>query len=163
MINLEASDTTGWTALHFAMKQNFEEMVEVLAAAGADGNYKNMAGESPIEIALKEGNRAILKLYEETKQGVGRLALQEREREKEPEKRVGVLKEEGTADAEFTHKKFTQDELMLKLKLASMEEEKGKDEEPKEEHHMLSPRKLTAKFKSGHKDKEKITSPKKKH
>ena len=147
MINLEASDTTGWTALHFAMKQNFEEMVEVLASAGADGNYKNMAGDSPIDIALKGGNRAILKLYEDTVQGVGRLQKQERVREKEPEKQFGVLKEEGTADAVFTHKKFTEDELMMRLKLAEQElkqEQEQKAEKEKEHvHHALSPRRLT--------------------
>lgn len=142
MINLEASDTTGWTALHFAMQQNFEEMVEVLASAGADGSYKNMAGDSPIDIAMKEGNRAILKLYEDTVHGVGRLQKKEREREKEPEKKIGVLKEEGTADAEFTHKKFTQEELMLRLKLAE-QEEKEKSGKEEHHHHALSPRRLT--------------------
>jgi len=153
MINLEASDTTGWTALHFAMKSNFEEMVEVLAAAGADGNYKNMAGLSPIDIALKEGNKAILRLYEDTMKGVGRLEKQKREREKEPEKKVGVLKEEGTADAEFTHRKFTQDELMLKLKLAEQEER----EEKKEEHKKDKKEKKEDKKK----DKKTILSPRK--
>merc|ERR1712137_925787 len=131
MINTEASDSTGWTALHFAMNSGFEEMVEVLAAAGADGNYKNMAGDSPLDLALKMGNRAILRLYEETMEGKGRLEKKEREREKEPEKQVGVLKEkaEGTADAHFTHKKITQEELIAlekknieKKQKAAMEE-----------------------------------------
>ena len=66
MLNLESSDTTGWTALHFAMKDNFEDMVEVLAARGAVGTYKNMAGETALDIARKAGNFAILKLYEDT-------------------------------------------------------------------------------------------------
>merc|ERR1712137_1323706 len=131
MINTEASDSTGWTALHFAMNSGFEEMVEVLAAAGADGNYKNMAGDSPLDLALKMGNRAILRLYEETMEGKGRLEKKEREREKEPEKQVGVLKEkaEGTADAHFTHKKITQEESIAlekknieKKQKAAMEE-----------------------------------------
>ena len=34
MINIDASDFTGWTALHFAVQNRQEEMVEVLAEIG---------------------------------------------------------------------------------------------------------------------------------
>ena len=66
MLNLEASDTTGWTALHFAVKGNNEHMVEVLAAAGAVGTYKNMMGNTPLDLARNDGNMSIVKLYEDT-------------------------------------------------------------------------------------------------
>ena len=158
MINLEASDTTGWTALHFAVKNNFEEMVEVLAAAGADGDYKNMAGLSPLDIARKEGNLAIIKSYTTTAQGVGRLAKKEREREKEPEKKVGVLKEEGTSDAVFSHKKFNDNEIVA-LQMAALAEKQ--DKEKPAVLYTISPRKDKEKdVKSPGKEKD-IKSPRK--
>merc|ERR1711862_607407 len=64
--------------------------------------------------------------YELTAQGVGRLKKKEREREIEAEKQVGGLKEEGTSDAVFTHKKFNDNEIVA-LQMAALAEEKEKE------------------------------------
>ena len=62
-----------------------------MAAAGAVGTYKNMAGSTPLDLARSVGNLSIIKLYEETASGKGRLQKKERDREVEPEKQFGVL------------------------------------------------------------------------
>lgn len=63
-LNPDVTDITGWTALHFAMKNGNELTVEDLAAAGADAHVKNRKGETPIDIATDLGNMAIVKQFE---------------------------------------------------------------------------------------------------
>mmetsp|Transcript_711 Transcript_711/g.2527 ORF Transcript_711/g.2527 Transcript_711/m.2527 type:complete len:565 (-) Transcript_711:40-1734(-) len=63
-LNPDVTDITGWTALHFAMKNGNEFTVEDLAAAGADAHVKNRKGETPIDIATELGNMAIVKEFE---------------------------------------------------------------------------------------------------
>lgn len=53
---VDASDESGSTPLHYAAAQAGRKVAEVLIAAGADVNARNKDGTTPLAIALRRGN-----------------------------------------------------------------------------------------------------------
>ena len=57
-VNLNATDSHGWTALHYAAAPlelgtfDNDELVFVLGKAGAKLDIRNSAGETPLDLAL---------------------------------------------------------------------------------------------------------------
>ena len=61
-VNLQDKD--GYTALHYAIRWNFLEMVNYLLANGADVGQRNNAGESSFDMAKKYSKFTILPVLE---------------------------------------------------------------------------------------------------
>ena len=53
---------TGYTPLHAAVLSEKPELVELLLTYGADRNPKNDLGETPLDIAVRRNNEAIVKI-----------------------------------------------------------------------------------------------------
>lgn len=64
--NLNFKDTSGETALHYAIRSECFESVKILVEARADLNVKNKNGESPLILAAKNRNSEITKFLIET-------------------------------------------------------------------------------------------------
>jgi ankyrin repeat protein len=74
---LEAEDSTGRTALHWAAKRNRAEMATLLIAAGANTVSKTVHGETPLMLAALEGH---LGMVNPLAQHMDERGLQERSR-----------------------------------------------------------------------------------
>ena len=61
-VDVNAADRRGDTALHYAVRQSFESVIELLAARGADLNVKNRRDQTPLMLA--EINQPIPGSYE---------------------------------------------------------------------------------------------------
>jgi cytohesin len=57
--NIEATDSYGQTALHWATKYKSVEIVQLLLDAGADPSAKDEDGDTPLQNAQKNANPAI--------------------------------------------------------------------------------------------------------
>ena len=58
--NLEEQDKFGNTSLHYTAKNGCKEIVELLIYKNADVNFKNNAGETPLDIARNKETAALL-------------------------------------------------------------------------------------------------------
>ncbi|MBE86868.1 MAG: hypothetical protein CMO69_03935 [Verrucomicrobiales bacterium] len=58
--NLEEKDKFGNTSLHYTAKNGCKEIVELLIYKNADVNFKNNAGETPLDIARNKETAAFL-------------------------------------------------------------------------------------------------------
>jgi ankyrin repeat protein len=54
----------GWTPLHYAALQGSVEVTELLVEKGADRKVANMLGQTPADIAEREGNVGAATLLE---------------------------------------------------------------------------------------------------
>lgn len=62
--DMNAQDTQGWTALMWAAKDNYQDIVNLLLGKGADFKIKNRFGNTALKLARKEGNREIVQMLE---------------------------------------------------------------------------------------------------
>jgi ankyrin repeat protein len=66
---IEATNLTGFTALHHAAEAGSLEAARVLLAAGADPKHGNHQGQKPAERARQEGHTAVAELIEAAERG----------------------------------------------------------------------------------------------
>ncbi|XP_025420007.1 uncharacterized protein LOC112690247, partial [Sipha flava] len=60
---VNAKDKDGWTPLHYAVQNGYNEVVGVLLNKGADVNAKTTdKGNTPLHIAVSKGNDGIIKI-----------------------------------------------------------------------------------------------------
>ena len=60
--DLDAADETGWTALMYAVKGGYDEIVEMLLEAGASLNQRNQLQETALHLAARHGRTASARL-----------------------------------------------------------------------------------------------------
>lgn len=60
-----AADNNGGTALHWAVARGISDTVRLLLAEGADPAVRDATGQSPLDLARKRGNAAIVSLLED--------------------------------------------------------------------------------------------------
>eukprot|EP01117_Protostelium_nocturnum_P009014 TRINITY_DN3235_c1_g1_i2.p1 TRINITY_DN3235_c1_g1~~TRINITY_DN3235_c1_g1_i2.p1 ORF type:complete len:352 (-),score=108.34 TRINITY_DN3235_c1_g1_i2:126-1181(-) len=65
--NLIVDEEGGETALHFAVQENYVEVVEALLAKGADANAKDLEGITPLHMAAGHNNTEIISLLLDNK------------------------------------------------------------------------------------------------
>ncbi|KAF3104373.1 hypothetical protein TWF102_003015 [Orbilia oligospora] len=61
-VDLELADNIGRTAVLFAAKEGYEDIVRVLIESGADPEAKNHYGEAAILLAVREGHESIVRI-----------------------------------------------------------------------------------------------------
>lgn len=59
-VDINASDTAGWTPLHVAAHQGSSEVVRLLLKAGCDVNRSTSTGYTSLHLAVKEGHIEII-------------------------------------------------------------------------------------------------------
>lgn len=62
--DLNAKDTSGWTALHLAAMKGDLPMVRLLSAAGADAGRTGPGGRTPADMAREKGQTSIVQYFE---------------------------------------------------------------------------------------------------
>jgi ankyrin repeat protein len=62
MVELNAAQVDGMTALHWAVRHDGRDTVKLLLAAGADAKATNRYGVTPLSLACTNGNAAIAEL-----------------------------------------------------------------------------------------------------
>ena len=67
---IEATNFTGFTALHHAAEYGSVEATRVLLAAGADPKHTNLEGVTPLARARQEGFVEVAALLEAAERGV---------------------------------------------------------------------------------------------
>ena len=60
--NPNAQDTSGCSALHYAVAICNEPIIELLLNYGANPHLKDESDESPIDYAIKKGHKQIVRL-----------------------------------------------------------------------------------------------------
>ncbi|KAM4636821.1 ankyrin repeat domain-containing protein 22 [Discoglossus pictus] len=65
-IDVNAADSKGNTALHYACQMKSQAIVPILLDANADPNIKNLSGESPIDIAKRLKFPKVLNMLKKT-------------------------------------------------------------------------------------------------
>jgi ankyrin repeat protein len=64
--NVSCQDKYGWNILHYAAEHDPpNELIYALIDAGADPMAKSSRGEAPVDIARREGNDSLVKLFED--------------------------------------------------------------------------------------------------
>ena len=61
-VDVDVADKQGNSALHYAAKMGFSDVVEILCGQGASLNKKNKNGQQPIDLARSEGKDTVVEL-----------------------------------------------------------------------------------------------------
>jgi ankyrin repeat protein len=70
-IDVDISDTNGWTPLHWACRNGDVDTVRLLTDSGANLHSKNIQGQTPLDVAIFCNNGSLMSVLSQFNGSIG--------------------------------------------------------------------------------------------